>query len=87
MLDQGRQDVVMNAICGAASRCEQAIKEALTPSVLYRPGISRDGNQWCALYGANLQEGVAGFGDSPELAMLAFDKAWCDRIDFRPARS
>lgn len=46
------------------------------PCVLYRPAISIDGNQWCALYGENLQDGVAGFGDSPALAMEAFDAAW-----------
>lgn len=45
----------------------------LSPSVLYRPKISIDGNQWCALYGENLQDGVAGFGDTPILAMLDFD--------------
>ena len=46
------------------------------PSVLYRPKISIDGNKWCALYGENLQDGVAGFGDTPELAMIDFDRAW-----------
>jgi len=30
----------------------------------------RDGNQWCFLYGDNLQEGIAGFGDT------IFDAAW-----------
>jgi len=46
------------------------------PSVLFRPALSRDGNQWCALYGASLIEGVAGFGDTPSQAMFAFDQAW-----------
>lgn len=32
----------------------------------------KDGNQWCVLYGANLQEGIAGFGDTPISAMRAF---------------
>ena len=39
-----------------------------------------DGNQWCVLYGENLQDGVAGFGDSPELAAWNFDRAWCTRL-------
>ena len=43
------------------------------PSVLYRPTLVPDGNQWCALYGENLIEGIAGFGDTPELAMCDFD--------------
>lgn len=46
------------------------------PCVLFRPRISIDGNQWCALYGDNLQDGVAGFGDSPALAMADFDRNW-----------
>jgi hypothetical protein len=47
-----------------------------TPSAIYRPRIAIDGNQWGALYGDNLQEGVAGFGDSPAAAMADFDKNW-----------
>lgn len=46
------------------------------PSVVMRPAISIDGNQWCALYGANLQDGIAGFGDSPAAAMADFDHRW-----------
>lgn len=52
------------------------INESQRPSVLYRPSLSIDGNMWCALYGANLQDGVAGFGETPEKAMLDFDKNW-----------
>ena len=46
------------------------------PSIMLRPSIAIDGNQWCVLYGENLQDGVAGFGDSPEKAMRAFDCEW-----------
>lgn len=46
------------------------------PSVLYRPTLSIDGDKWCALYGENLQDGVAGFGDSPYAAMCDFNCAW-----------
>ena len=55
-------------------------QEMRRPSVLYRPRLSIDGDQWCALYGANLQEGVDGFGESPSLAMCAFDRAWEEKI-------
>lgn len=34
----------------------------------------------CALYGDNLQDGVAGFGDSPALAMSDFDKSWISKL-------
>ena len=50
--------------------------ELVRPSVLFRPALSMDGNQHCALYGSNLQEGIAGFGDSAEEAMRDFDKNW-----------
>lgn len=43
---------------------------------LLRPRIFIDGNQWCVLHGQNLQDGVAGFGDSPILAVYAFNRAW-----------
>lgn len=48
------------------------------PSVLYRPSLSIDGDQWCVLYGKDLQSGVAGFGESPAKAMEDFDKVWYD---------
>lgn len=58
-------------ICAAEVASEQ-----MRPSVLMRPAISIDGDQWCALYGENLQDGVAGFGDTPAKAMTDFDKNW-----------
>lgn len=46
------------------------------PHVLMRPSIYPDGNIWCALYGDDLQSGVAGFGETPALACADFDKNW-----------
>lgn len=46
------------------------------PSVVFRPTISVDGDQWCALLGDDLVSGVAGFGDTPCAAMEAFDQAF-----------
>jgi hypothetical protein len=48
-------------------------------SVLFRPAVFQDGNKWCALYGDNIQEGVAGFGDTPDEACRAFDLAWANQ--------
>lgn len=48
----------------------------LKPHIIYNPKLSIDGDHWCALYGENLQEGVSGFGKSPEEAMEDFDKEW-----------
>ena len=42
-----------------------------------------DGNQWCALYGDNLQDGVAGFGNSPHDAVVAFNNAWSANLEHR----
>ena len=46
------------------------------PSTLYKPRLFIDGNQWCALMGDNLQDGVAGFGKSPAEAYADFDRRW-----------
>jgi hypothetical protein len=65
--------------CAATLIGYEATKAAeahATPSAVYRPTLSIDGNNWCALYGENLQAGVAGFGDSPAAAMLDFDCNW-----------
>lgn len=65
---------------GAAQAEYEAAVEKYRPSYLYRPRLSIDGNQWCALFGSNLQDGVAGFGDSPSLAYIAFDSAWYEAL-------
>ena len=64
------------AIEAAKQSAMEAAYEHMRPSVLYRPHLSADGTMWCALYGDNLQEGVAGFGETPAAAMAAFDTAW-----------
>jgi hypothetical protein len=46
------------------------------PHVRMKPRVFPDGNAWCCLYGDDLVIGVAGFGDTPEQACAAFDKAW-----------
>ena len=50
------------------------------PSVIFRPKVFMDGNQWCALYGDNLQDGVSGFGNSPAEAVYDFDKSWSAKL-------
>ena len=65
----------------SAAIAEQDRAETLTkPSFLLKPKISIDGNQWCALHGESLQDGVAGFGDTPALAYADFDRAWVTPI-------
>lgn len=73
-----------NAIAHWAEMAQRCIASAAgqyeRPSVLFRPKLFIDGNQWCALYGENLQDGVAGFGDSPDNAMWDFDRQWTTRL-------
>lgn len=82
--------VAANAIAHEARMASAAIHSAFAghgaPSAIYRPALSIDGNQWCALYGDNIQDGVAGFGDSPALAMADFDKAWCAKLANVPSQ-
>jgi hypothetical protein len=68
------------AIPGLMQGIEQQFAEHARPSAVYRPSIAIDGNQWCALYGENLQAGVVGFGDSPAAAMSDFDRNWFAKI-------
>lgn len=35
--------------------------------------LTRDGDQWCCLYGPNTQEGICGFGDTPLAAIEDFE--------------
>lgn len=69
-------EAIANAQWNAANEASITEAERRRPSVLYRPTLSADGTKWCALFGDDLASGVAGFGDTPEDAMRAFDAAW-----------
>ena len=70
------EQAVLNSQWNAAQfACEAEVARS-QPHVLMRPSLSVEGNQWCALYGQNLQDGVCGFGDTPVAAMDAFDMNW-----------
>jgi len=79
-MDEEYQRMAANSIAHEAFCAGQAWQRAAAaqerPCVLWKPSLFRDGNQWCALFGENIQEGVVGFGDSPDAAMWAFDEAW-----------
>lgn len=76
MLNDNDSSFVAQIAHQAACIACEAENERLRPSVIWRPRLSIDGKQWCALYGENLMEGVAGFGDSPDKAMRDFDVNW-----------
>lgn len=79
-LNDEYQSMAANAICHAAAMAGEEWRIAGaqhgTPSAVWRPKLYIDGNKWCALYGDNLQDGVAGFGQSPADAIWDFDRAW-----------
>lgn len=48
---------------------------------LVQPRVFRDGDQWCAMVGPNIQEGVVGWGTTAEEAVEAFRKVWGQTSD------
>jgi hypothetical protein len=63
-----------------------ALRESRRPAVIYRPHISRtDAGQWCATYGDLRQPEtcVVGVGNSPEDAMLDFDREFNTKVGRR----
>ena len=78
------QHMAANAIAHEASCAGQAWQQAAAaherPSAVFKPRLLIDGDQWCALYGDNLQDGVSGFGGSPADAMWNFDIAWYSQL-------
>lgn len=47
---------------------------------LLKPKLFLDGDKWCCLYGDNIQNGFAGFGDSPRESVVDFNSAWERKI-------
>ena len=84
MINDQDSNMAANAICHSASMIQaswqDAAYEQMRPSVVFKPKLFPDGNQWCALLGNDLQVGVCGFGASPADAMWAFDKAWTTKL-------
>lgn len=55
----------------ADRRAQENEYEVLVLRLMKELGIVpyKDGDKWCALYGEDLQSGIAGFGNTPFLAM------------------
>ena len=80
-------NLAMNAIAHAAHMIQASWQSAaalnetvslqnMRPFMILKPRVLPDGNQWCALYGDDLQTGVAGFGVTPDEASRQFDIEW-----------
>jgi hypothetical protein len=82
-MKEEHSSMAMNAIAHEAFMAGQVVQQVAyeyeRPSILLRPRLFIDGNQWCALYGENIQDGVAGFGDTPAKAMRDFDTTFNTR--------
>ena len=80
ILDEGWQQRIASLAAHWCEMAKESVREAAAeharPSAVFKPRLSVCGDQWCALYGDNLQDGVAGFGDSPADAMWDFDRNW-----------
>lgn len=80
----------MTDISNDAYLARMAIVEAAAfmaaPHTRMRPRVFPDGTKWCALYGDDLMQGVSGFGDTPEEACAAFDRAWSKDLTPNAAR-
>lgn len=70
------EQAVQNTFFNAAQSMQIAAMEWQRPFYLLKPPVFPDGNAWCALYGEDLQSGVAGFGRTPAEAAADFDKNW-----------
>lgn len=74
-LDERRQDSYLSTLCNYAEIADRRNIENEDEAHIFRLMKIldiipyKDGDQWCALYGENLQEGIAGFGDTPYNAM------------------
>ena len=51
---------------------------------MLKPRIFIDGNQWCVLWGENLQNGVVGFGKTPMEAVCDFNGSWYTKLPEPP---
>lgn len=58
----------------------RAIMQLARPSSIRKPKVFNDGDKWCALEGDNIQDGVCGFGNTPDAACRQFDIQWLNEI-------
>ena len=52
----------------------------------FKPEFSKDGNQFCFLYGTLPNDCILGFGDTPNLAMLDFAKNFYNQKAILPPK-
>ena len=65
---------IQSAIDRITNEAANKTSMELSPFKLLNPSISIDGNQFCLLYGDNLQAGIAGFGSTVYEAVQDFNE-------------
>ena len=70
--DQHEINETLNFLSSIAGSLERLS----SPAAIFEPNVFLDGNMWCALYGACIQDGITGFGTTPEEAIQDFDREW-----------
>lgn len=58
-------------------------KEEMNLFSILRPKLFMDGNMWCVLYGDNLMDGIAGFGETVYKAILDFNASFHKKITYK----
>ena len=53
---------------------------------LLNPRIFVDGNMWCVMIGDDPMNGIQGFGKTPYLAVLDFNKSWHRKLGQEPKK-
>ena len=87
MMTEEHSSMAMNSITWAMDRIQyewvnaavymqEAMDERRRPTSIMKPKVYPDGDMWCCLYGDNIQDGVAGFGETPDAACRQFDREW-----------
>lgn len=51
-------------------RYDVMVQHHTTMAKILNCKITKDGNEWCCLYGDNIQDGICGFGKTPLDAIL-----------------
>lgn len=81
MLSEENQMLIVNQACGELRNQTEIYRDSRPPlAVSFGCKMFIDGDKWCCLYGEDIQNGVAGFGNSPAEAAYDFDRAWHKKV-------
>lgn len=70
----------LNELCRLLERSSETLDVLVSPAYRLRPQLSKDVGRWRAVYGESVENGVVGFGFSPEEAFADFDRKWTEKL-------